>query len=663
VILDVLTWRSVSGFWERASHRIATVVAQLDNRTTSQNFSVRQAIKIGLDGVAGVTAVLVTFALGGFGSLRGWPIVAIAAGVGAVLVVLHGLQGSYRNIWRYSGFAEGGAIALSCLTTFGAFIVLGLVGAMPLYPSSALTTALLILLFCGGVRALRRWQAAESKRPVLNGAESALRRASHRILIAGAGERGLSVARDIMTANSPDVELLGFLDDDPTKIGATPCGRPVLGPLSRALPVAERLGVNEIIAAMPSAAPEVVRVFSRRLEEAGIRVRALRGIDSFVSGRDIHRPGQASYSELVAQHYAGRGGHSPRAENGAPRVLLTGGAGYIGSHLTRLLLDRGYHVRVLDRLDYGRAGLEPILQHPRLELMTGDICDSRDVSRAMRDVNAVLALAAIVGDPACNLDPEETIQLNYSATKVLVETAKFYGVQRLVFASSCSVYGANDDGLLSEDSRLSPVSLYARTRVLSENILFDRCGDVEPVVLRLATVFGVSPRMRFDLVVNTLTIRALVDGKISIFGGNQWRPNVHCRDVARAFATALAAPSAAVSGQIFNVGGDANNHLISDMGEMVASAVGGVEVLRDQDCTDPRNYRVSFAKIRRLLAFEPEFAVRDGIEEVMAAVRANPALRHYQNPVYHNVQQLKRAFEQPRRRRTDFQLVAEPLAP
>src|SRR5206468_4543200 len=142
----------------------------------------------------------------------------------------------------------------------------------------------------------------------------------------------------------------------------------------------------------------------------------------------------------------------------------------------------------------------------------------------------------------------------------------FYGVRRLVFASSCSVYGASSHGMLTERSRLNPVSLYARTRVLSENILFDRRGDVEPVVVRLATVFGLSPRMRFDLVVNTLTVRAVVDERISIFGGSQWRPNVHCRDAARAFILALEARAGAVAGEIFNVGGDALNHRISDLG-------------------------------------------------------------------------------------------------
>jgi nucleoside-diphosphate-sugar epimerase len=318
-----------------------------------------------------------------------------------------------------------------------------------------------------------------------------------------------------------------------------------------------------------------------------------------------------------------------------------------------MLLESGYHVRILDRFDYGRSALEGLADHRRLEVMAGDITSSRDLSRALKGVDGVIALAAIVGDPACNLYPDETVNLNYLATKILVDTCNFHGVRRLVFASSCSVYGANNGGLLTERSRLTPVSLYARTRVLSESVLFDRRGDVEPVVLRLATVFGLSPRMRFDLVVNTLTARAAIDRRISVFGGNQWRPHVHCRDAARAFIMALEAPAAAVMGEVFNVGGDGSNLRISDLGDLVAKIVGDVEVRREGDAPDPRDYRVNFAKIRRVLGFEPEYSVSRGIREVAAAVRANPQYQRFEDPAYHNVKALRHAVVTPRRRRDD----------
>ena len=465
------------------------------------------------------------------------------------------------------------------------------------------------------------------------------------MLIVGAGEHGLSICRDLLNGGADDVEVVGFLDDDAAKIGASLNGVPVLGPLSQVLAVAEQDEISEVIVAMPATAPDVVRAFVRRIEDAGIRVRAVRGVERFVTGKDLHRPGSATIFDLLD-------GNGPQQQHNhsVRRVLVTGGAGYVGSHLTRMLLDRGYHVRILDRFDYGRSGIEG-LQHPHLEIIQGDICNSRAVSQAVKDVEGVLALAAIVGDPACNLDPEETIDLNYAATKILIEACNFYGVRRLVFASSCSVYGANSDGMLTERSRLDPVSLYARTRVLSENILFDRRGDVEPVVLRLATVFGLSPRMRFDLVVNTLTVRAAVDKKISIFGGGQWRPNVHCRDAARAFILALEAPAGPVAGEVLNVGGDALNHRIAELGAMVAEIVGNVEVVMQNEIADPRNYRVSFEKIRRVLGFVPEFTVAQGIAEVAAAVQRDPALRHHHQPLFHNVQALRQRSEARSRRR------------
>jgi nucleoside-diphosphate-sugar epimerase len=197
---------------------------------------------------------------------------------------------------------------------------------------------------------------------------------------------------------------------------------------------------------------------------------------------------------------------------------------------------------------------------------------------------------------------------------------------------------------------------------LSENLLFDRRGDVEPVVLRLATVFGLSPRMRFDLVVNTLTARAVVDHKIAIFGGDQWRPNVHCRDAARAFLCALEAPAELVAGEVFNVGGDALNHRIGELGELVAATVGDVDVRHERDVPDPRDYRVSFEKIRRVLGFEPEFTVAAGIREVATAVRGQPALQNHHNPVFHNVHALKQTFTAPRRRREDRIMVQPQLA-
>lgn len=621
------------------------------------DFALRQGVKASLDFALVSLAALVSAVLEyGIAALQSVGTFKLGLGAGLLVIAAHAAQGSYRTIWRYTSLREATSIAISSAAMLAILLSARGIGLTRVTSSTLVLTALLTLVFCFGARALRRWQGVERKDHHASRVPDPQGAAPRRVLIAGAGEHGLSIARDIVKSQLDGVELVGFVDDDPAKIGASLHGARVLGPVSDILAIAARHDASEVIVAMPSGDPMLVRSLVRRVEETGLRVRAVHGIERFVMGRDLHRPGSTTADDLLNRTAGNGNGKHHRGPADVRRVLVTGGAGFIGSHLTRMLLDAGYHVRMLDRFDYGRSGIEGI-KHPRLEVQQGDICNGRDVSRAVRDVDGVLALAAIVGDPACNLDPEETINLNYAATKILVETCNFYGVRRLVFASSCSVYGASDNGLLSERSRLNPISLYARTRVLSENIIFDRRGDVEPVVLRLATVFGLSPRMRFDLVVNTLTARAVVDKRIAVFGGDQWRPNVHCRDVARAFIMALEAPGAAVAGEIFNVGGNSQNHRIGELADMVAQIVGGVTVEHQSDVPDPRNYRVDFAKIRRTLGFEPEYTVPRGIREVAAAVQVNPGLQLHQNPAFHNVQALKQSLIAPLRRRDDVALA------
>ena len=222
-------------------------------------------------------------------------------------------------------------------------------------------------------------------------------------------------------------------------------------------------------------------------------------------------------------------------------VLITGGAGYIGTHLVKILLDDNYKVTILDNFTFGRNPIKDIENHPNLTVIEGDIANIKDLVRAVKNNRFVIALAAIVGDPASSIDAEETLNLNYESTKILTQICNFYEVEKLIFASSCSVYGASGSETLNEDSYLNPVSLYARTRIYSENYILDNSKDVSPTIMRLSTVFGFSSRMRYDLVVNTLLIRALRDNKFSIFGGDQWRPFVHCYDVARAFKIAVEA--------------------------------------------------------------------------------------------------------------------------
>jgi nucleoside-diphosphate-sugar epimerase len=619
----------------------------------TQDPTVRRTLKIAVDFSCGAVAALVGFVVQG-GNLESIALqVALTCSLtGVIVAAVNAIGISYRTTWRYMGVKEPLVFMTCSGAVFAALGMLKVTRLVPLTWASVLLSAVLAQLLCSSARTLRRWRLA-----VIRRRRDAYRRAispiadRHRILIVGAGDVGFAIGQQMHERRPRDVELIGYLDDDRAKIGTLLDQVPVLGPVEQMLAIAEREDVTEVIIAMPSAPSEYVRALVRRAEDIGIRARIAGGVGRLLANGDAPRPGtinlgDLSSSDQVVEWPSAMRRAAPRAER---RVLVTGGGGFIGSHLTRMLLERGYQVRVLENFTYGMAGLSAIRSHPRLEIVKGDICNLRDVSRAMRDVEGVIALAAIVGDPACNLDPEETINLNYAATKIVAEAADFYRVQRLVFASSCSVYGASlkEDDLLNERSRLNPVSLYARTRLLSENIIFDRCGDTEPVVLRLATVFGLSPRMRFDLVVNTLTARAVADHKISIFGGRQWRPNVHCRDAARAFLTALEAPGSKVAGEIFNVGGDANNHRIQEIGDTVASVVGDVQINLQNEIPDPRDYRVSFEKIQRVLNFLPEYSVCDGVREVSTAMRADHSLRTHMDPVFHNVQALRQVLAHP----------------
>ena len=298
-------------------------------------------------------------------------------------------------------------------------------------------------------------------------------------------------------------------------------------------------------------------------------------------------------------------------------VVVTGGAGYVGSHLVRMLLACGYRVRVLDNLLYGSSGLDDVADDPRLELVDGDICNIRDMMRVSKGAKGIIALAALVGDGACELNRDETIAINIESTKLLCNTVRLTpGIERIVFASSCSVYGATEGLILNEGSLLNPVSFYARSRIVSETTLQRELEGKSVAILRLGTVFGASPRMRLDLMVNTMTHAAVSRGKINVMGGEAWRPHVHCRDVASAFQLAVEAPHEKVTGETFNVGSDQNNFTISETAVIVASQVPGAEIDYLETTDDPRSYRVSFDKIRHVLGFAARYRIEDGVQEI-----------------------------------------------
>lgn len=252
-----------------------------------------------------------------------------------------------------------------------------------------------------------------------------------------------------------------------------------------------------------------------------------------------------------------------------------------------------------------------------------------DLSRAFRGAEAVIHLAAIVGDAACQVDPDVTWTTNLQATKLVVEACRHYAIPRLLFASTCSVYGASDDLLLNEGSILQPISLYAQTRIDSELVSLGANGPAFTTsCLRMATLYGLSARMRYDLVVNIMAARAVREGIVTVFGGAQWRPLVHVADAAAAFVLALEAPAELVGGEVFNVGSNEQNFRIRELGERIARVFSVDLETRPPSADDLRNYRVSFDKAAHYLDFVTHRTVEDASREIGAFLKAHPEIDH-----------------------------------
>lgn len=300
-------------------------------------------------------------------------------------------------------------------------------------------------------------------------------------------------------------------------------------------------------------------------------------------------------------------------------ILVTGGAGYIGSTFIRDALAANYKVRCLDLLIYGGKALKGFINHPNFEFIRGDIRDKNLLNKILQNIDSVVHLAAIVGDKPCKAAPRSAVEINYKGTKLLAETAKMAGVKRFVFASTCSNYGIVDPkNAATEEDQLNPASLYAETKVDCEKFLGGVSDNQFAVTcLRFGTAYGVSFRTRFDLLINSFAYEAWTKKEIVAFAANTWRPYIHVADMALLIKVILESPIKRVEGEIFNAGNNSANYIKRDVVEMMKRVMPELKTKYIDTVDDRRDYRVNFDKLEKTIGFKLTKTVEDGFRELI----------------------------------------------
>ena len=322
------------------------------------------------------------------------------------------------------------------------------------------------------------------------------------------------------------------------------------------------------------------------------------------------------------------------------RVLVTGGAGYVGTVLVPKLLSKGYHVKVIDLYLYGDDVLASVKNHPKLNEIKGDIRDKALLEREIVGMDAIIHLACISNDPSYELDPELGKSINYDAFVSLVDISKKRDVRRFIYASSSSVYGIKDELEVTEDLPLEPLTDYSKYKAKCEEVLFKAASDDFIVtIVRPSTVCGYSPRLRLDLTVNILTNHAINKGKITVFGGEQKRPNLHIEDMTDAYLFLLKQPSEKIHKKVYNVG--YQNYKVAQIAEMVKKTIGGDIPIVTTPTDDIRSYHVSSKKIKDELGFEPKHTIEEAIRDLYAAFKANKIPNPMSDARYYNIKTMQ----------------------
>ena len=324
------------------------------------------------------------------------------------------------------------------------------------------------------------------------------------------------------------------------------------------------------------------------------------------------------------------------------RILVTGGAGYVGSALVPELLQKGYNVKVYDLYFYGDV-FSHLNDNPNLTQIKADIRDKKKLMEATKNVDAIIHLACISNDPSFELDSGLGKAINYDAFFNLLDAAKINNVKKFIYASTSSVYGVKKEKNVREDATCEPLTDYSKYKLECEKLLleFGKNNDIEHVIVRPATVCGYAPRLRLDLIVNILTIHALINRKIKIFGGKQLRPNINIKDMVRVYELFLSAAKEKINGEIFNAG--YQNYTVEEIANIVKNAIGDRDIISEYVQTDDmRSYHINSDKIKNVLGFQPRYTIEDAVKSIKVAYEGGLIIDGLNNPLYHNIKMMQK---------------------